>query len=91
MNRGVCLALMTGGLATVWFGADPAVVSLLFNSRQNDWARAASKLACDRGQLADQFAVRLIQASQCHNGGAVNEIEHNQAEVLQALRSKGGC
>lgn len=91
MDRGNCAALLAGGAAVAYFSNNQEVASLVLSSRQYDWADRAAQLSCSRDPVSEQIAVRLIQACQCHNTGAQQEIEDNQTDVLQALRAHGGC
>jgi hypothetical protein len=91
MDRGSCAALLVAGAALAYFSGNDELASLIVSSRQNDWARKAASISCIGGDIGNQMAIRLIQACQCHNPGAQSEIENNQTEVLEVLRSNGGC
>jgi hypothetical protein len=91
MDKGNCAALLAAGAAASYFSGNAQLGSLVLSSRQNEWANAAATLACTPGAMNNQYAIRLIQACQCHNTGAQNEIENNQDVVISTLRKHGGC
>lgn len=91
MDRGNCAALLAGGAAVAYFSNNQEAASLVLSSRQYDWADRAAQLSCRKDPVNEQIAIRLIQACQCHNTDAQQEIENNQTEVLQTLRTQGGC
>ena len=90
MDRGNCSALLVAGAAAAYFSGNEELGMLLITSNQRQWALNAIKLSCIGGDIANQAAIRLIQACNCHDPSSQQAIENNQWEALQVLKIRSG-
>jgi hypothetical protein len=74
-----------------WFMSATGSPINLDTTRQPEWGRASLKFACMGGDIADQAAIRLMQACHCHNDYVAEWIENNQDQTREAMRDIAGC
>lgn len=91
MDRGICAALLTGGLAASYFSGNPAILNMVLYQRQNEWSRQAVPLACSHLPQNEAMAISLIAACHCHNDRDIRDIKNGAPQVLARLRAIGNC